>query len=888
MRSIKITVSLLMMMVLIGMPARAFAYEYRYEARLAALDVYPHSNLEAGPIVSEDEFYGKLLDPTYNAEIADIVETYQSGDAQGAKEKWHHYIVNRDDRLLMLSDLKSPDQLTAGDINYSSANRGLNRGHIRSGYEYYFPDEIDWNYNPTYYDEEVPLDNGWLWTLHNHASWMSMAMASLLQDGNEYGEELADQMKSWIATQIPGVRSVGYDFHDANKSFVNYNSVPGGLIRDEEDPFSYGYRDDNGSQMIGTSASWRTIEVGVRLQKWVETIYYFKHSEWYDAELNDLLTRSLVDQATWLAFPHHYTEGSNWGSYEAGGMLYTATYFPEITVQQEMAELAAKRLTRAIDGQVLPDGALNELSPTYHISVLNRYTAFIKGVRDGKLRGETWEQLEESIERQYSAFLAITAPNGGMPTGNEATLSKFAGSSLREIFANALDIFPEREDFRWVATGGAEGQRPDFDFYHLRNAGNITMRSGWELNDDYLHFTAGPTGSTGWHSFQNKLDVQLYSNGYPLLVNAGKHLYDKSAARWYVTNTRGSNSALVDGYGQARRTSTPMNILRRLADYFYYDGEGVSFASATYDKPYGTAGYGSILETADVEVEHTRSVIYLKDAYAVLIDDFKALDQQEHQYELLFHTPVGYYQQNSPSVTAEAVELADGMHWSIGSAEAVMKGISAAPFDSAIVEGLNPGNVDLGAELNGTGREKEMRGWLEHNTPTPTQQYTVNGTDVRFFTVISPMSQPDQLALELDNGGKDLVIVFEDGSRHQISLDDAGDAPSVEIQRGDHTIAFTAKSNLAEQVLSIASMREALNRYKTSGDLHDPLHQQLGNRLDQAEHHRQGERTKQAIKHMEDFLRHLTNNGLQHLVTEEVREELAQDAQILIEEWKEE
>jgi hypothetical protein len=74
-------------------------------------------------------------------------------------------------------------------------------------------------------------------------------------------------------------------------------------------------------------------------------------------------------------------------------------------------------------------------------------------------------------------------------------------------------------------------------------------------------------------------------------------------------------------------------------------------------------------------------------------------------------------------------------------------------------------------------------------------------------------------------------------------------------------------------------------RYAASGDLRHPLAVQLLNSLDQANHHKEKGRLDQAIKKIEDFLKHLDNKAMEPYITTEAKERLNEKANELLEYW---
>src|SRR5690606_25321806 len=69
---------------------------------------------------------------------------------------------------------------------------------------------------------------------------------------------------------------------------------------------------------------------------------------------------------------------------------------------------------------------------------------------------------------------------------------------------------------------------------------------------------------------------------------------------------------------------------------------------------------------------------------------------------------------------------------------------------------------------------------------------------------------------------------------------------------------------------------------KQSGELKEPLVKQLSRSLEQADRQDQKGRTEQAVKHMEDFLKHLNDQGMKGRATDRARKKLAAEAHALI------
>lgn len=83
-------------------------------------------------------------------------------------------------------------------------------------------------------------------------------------------------------------------------------------------------------------------------------------------------------------------------------------------------------------------------------------------------------------------------------------------------------------------------------------------------------------------------------------------------------------------------------------------------------------------------------------------------------------------------------------------------------------------------------------------------------------------------------------------------------------------------------ITSITSISKLIDRYMLTGDFKEPLSTQLKNRLNQVEHHLSLGNKKQAVKHMEDFRKHLGNSAMHKNISEPVKDILDADAVYVI------
>lgn len=84
---------------------------------------------------------------------------------------------------------------------------------------------------------------------------------------------------------------------------------------------------------------------------------------------------------------------------------------------------------------------------------------------------------------------------------------------------------------------------------------------------------------------------------------------------------------------------------------------------------------------------------------------------------------------------------------------------------------------------------------------------------------------------------------------------------------------------------SVASIGRLMDGYTKTNDLVGPLVPQLTNSLAQAKQFSEDQKVDQAIKHMEDFIKHLNNPSMDSRISDAAKEVLNLDAKALINKW---
>ena len=479
---------------------------------------------------------------------------------------WAYSAKATGDVITLTADSDTPD--------VSAADRILE--HVYDGH--HLGDDIDWESNK--YDPADPaFTREWTYGLNRFGHWRTLGQAYWQTGDEKYAREWIAQMRDWI--------------------------------------------EDNPYLLFGTgndTLTWRTIEAGIRASgSWPDALHYFLGSP--SLEPDDLVTF----MKSWIEHAHHLMRitlehpqhGGNWVTMECNGLGHLGILFPECKQAPKWLETAVNRLTLELERQVYPDGAQKELTTGYHQVALRNFVGLYK-LADRNRVAMPDEYLRR-LERMYAYNLQAMTPEGRLPPLNDAGYTRVIAS-----LEQGAELFG-REDFRWAATGGLEGEPPPYTSVAFPYAGQYVMRSGWEADDRYLLFESGPFGIG--HQHEDKLSMFIYGLGRVLLTEAGTYRYDASKYRRYVLGTWAHNTILVDGQQQHRRGLLETDQTETPLDNLWVSGDVFDAADGVYSSGYGPK--------RAIDVRHERTVVFLRPDYWVVVDRLHA--EGEHDYDVLWH-----------------------------------------------------------------------------------------------------------------------------------------------------------------------------------------------------------------------------------------------------------
>ncbi len=456
-----------------------------------------------------------------------------------------------------------------------------------------FGPKIDWTANPTQGEARTHL---WNESLNRHFHFRTLSDAYWQTGDERFAREIADEILDWITSNPPVVLS-------------------------------------SGNHLANGCEAWQTLTTGIRLaDTWPTAIYRCLGSAAFSDEVLCAVLKSVAQQSRHLI---RWPSTGNWLTAESNGLFTAGVLFPEFREASQWRRIALERLYKQLDEDVYPDGMQYELAAGYNNWVVSEFADIVDLADLNGLRGEVPSLFLAKMEKMFQYLLLASMPNGQIPGLNDS-----GNADVRKLLATGHRLFPGRQDFQFVASGGKSGRMPTETSHAFPYSGHYVMRSGWDKDATYLLFDAGPFGAG--HQHEDKLHFVLWAHGRQLVLDPGNFSYDRSRWRRYVLSTAGHNTVMVDGQGQHRSGKRetyawpkPWNgPVPPTSDARWISTPDYDLAIGTYAHGYGPKN--------NIAVTHRRRLVFIKRENIVLVSDtMTPRDEAVHQYDALFHLDSG-------------------------------------------------------------------------------------------------------------------------------------------------------------------------------------------------------------------------------------------------------
>ena len=435
--------------------------------------------------------------------------------------------------------------------------------------------------------------------LTRHFHWVSLAKAYVETKDERYAARFSREVQDWVAREP--------FLHPRNPDIGGLNWMDGTT-------FELGY--------MNTSNIGRRCEM-----TWWPAYDEFRKSPSFTDDAHFHMLLGFLRQSRLIMNPSSFAAHDDGGAHICVALLQNALMLPEFKESKRWEQEAVRRWEEVLKVQFHEDGSHVSLSTGYNWASLMAMENMIALYR--RVEREVPQKFLDVLELAYQHPIALSRPDQG-----QIDLNDSSWGMIDDHMRRAHLLFPERDDFLWMATKGEEGKPPEYHSIYFPNAGHIVMRTGWGPQHRYLFMDAGPVGAS--HGKEDKLNIYLDYGGHQLLASGGRGSYAGGPFAAYTGSTRAYNTVLVDGGVQARTYPryeidghSPEQRRFVIDDYFEY-AEGFHT-------------HGWFAPGKHIQGKHTRQVLFVKGhnppetSYWVVFDTMEPQDANPHEYEALFH-----------------------------------------------------------------------------------------------------------------------------------------------------------------------------------------------------------------------------------------------------------
>lgn len=540
--------------------------------------------------------------------------------------------------------------------------------------------------------------------LTRHFHWVSLAKAYSENQDKRYAARFSREVQDWVAREP--------FLHPRNPDIGGLNWMDGTT-------FELGY--------LNTSNIGRRCEM-----TWWSAYDEFRQSPHFTDEAHFHMLLGFLRQSRLMMNPSSFAAHDDGGAHICVALLQNALMLPEFKESRRWQQEAVRRWEEVLKVQFHEDGSHVSLSTGYNWASLMAMENMIALYR--RVERDVPQKFLDLLERAYRHPMALSRPDQGQIDTNDG-----GWGLIDDHMTRAHKLFPQRQDFLWMATKGKKGQPPADRSVYFPNAGHIVMRTGWGPKHRYLFLDAGPVGAS--HGKEDKLNIYLDYGGHQLLASGGRGSYAGGPFSAYTGSTRAYNTLLVDGGVQARIPyrveidgHTPEQRRFLLDDHFEY-------AEGFHTHGWFAAGHR-------IEGKHTRQILFLKGpnppetSYWVVFDTVEPQDANPHTYEALFHI-----RRNHAGIADEKTKVVHG--WDGGASLKILPA-SSDGLEIELVHGQT---------------EPHIQGWHvvgKAKAPmwTPTYRWQATGKTTRAWVLVPAGADQNWCVdrVELLEAGPDTIV----------------------------------------------------------------------------------------------------------------------------------
>lgn len=423
----------------------------------------------------------------------------------------------------------------------------LHQFQPQKGYGYYdYGRDIDWTYWPV-------RDNEVRWQLHRLSWWPAMGLAYRASGDEKYAREWVFQFRDWARKNPLGASP-------------------------ENDRYA-----------------WRPLEASERIDMFPSVFNLFLVSPGFTPLflLEFLNSSSMQTEHVRM----NYSDAGNHRLFEAQRVLGMGAFLPELKLADTWRDSGIGVLNHEIKKQVYDDGVQWELSPIYHVAVIEIFVKAYKAAKAAGMADQFPASYVKTVEKMVEATANMSFPDYSTPMfGDSWQVRK--GDRIK-LFQAWSGLFRDNAFISYVASEGKQGALPPYLSHASKDAGFYTFRNGWDQDATVMVLKASPPGE--FHAQPDNGTFELWVRGRNFMPDSGCYVYSGDA----------NVNSMRDWYRQSRvhNTLTLDNknmVITQAACRKWQTAEALDVL--TYSNP----SYAGL--------SHQRSVLFVNKTFFLIVD----------------------------------------------------------------------------------------------------------------------------------------------------------------------------------------------------------------------------------------------------------------------------
>jgi hypothetical protein len=407
---------------------------------------------------------------------------------------------------------------------------------------------------------------------------------------------------------------------------------------------------------------------GYRVLNWLQIHNMFLGQENYSDEDQLITIATLLQHASHLYKTNKEFHAGNHQTRGLSALAMTSILLRDFEGTEIWYSHAMKLLEEHLAKEINDDGFQFERTIHYHISDIGNYYYVYQLAKISNLNiSEFWETKLKSL---FTTLIKVAYPDKSAPVLSDDTDTPWAekndisgaltlgyllfeDSEMGYFANNYVDakMFWYLSDSQLKMLDNIETKKPEYGSLEFSSTGYYIMRDGWNANDNMMIISAGLDDKKPDHQHGDMLGIQAMANGKVVLPNYQVRYYLKDLELFKNSMTK--NVALVDnelqgkqytsnkggsGFGKFRKLPNPKVIAWKSNNHFdLFVGSHDGFEN--------------------IGVSYTRQVIYVKDDFWIVKDNFSSDDL--HNYKQVWQ---GHYSlENEPNLLRSTFNNGSGL-----------------------------------------------------------------------------------------------------------------------------------------------------------------------------------------------------------------------------------